>query len=63
VVLNDSDKLQSFSHTINRLRRSDLVKGQINTTNIDKLSQSDDGGSSSDDKELGIWHDLAGKTL
>ena len=54
MVLNDSDKLQSSGHTINGLHQSDPVKGQIDTTNIDKLSQSDDGGSLNDNRELGI---------
>ena len=63
VVLNDSDKLRTSGHPIDRLRWSDPVEGRINTTNIDEPSRSDDDGSSSDDGELGIWRDSAGKTL
>jgi len=48
---------------IDRLRRSDPVEGRIDTTNIGEPSRSDDDGSLSDDGELGIWHDSAGKTL
>jgi len=39
------------------------VEGRIDTTNIGELSQSDNNGSLSDNGELGIWHDSAGKTL
>ena len=46
---------------INRLHQ--IVKGQINTTNIGKLSWSDNDGSLSDNKELGIWHNSISKTL
>ena len=48
---------------INRLCQSDPVKGQINITNISKLSWSDDDGSLSNNKELRIWHNLASMTL
>ena len=54
VVLNNSDKLQSSSHTINRLHQSDPVKGQINIININKPSWSDDSGLLSNNKEFGI---------
>ena len=54
VVLNDSNKLRTSGHPINRLRWSDLVEGRINTTNINKPSRSDDNGLLSDNGELGI---------
>ena len=63
MVLDYSDKLRNSSHLINRLRRSDLVEGQIDTTNIDKLSRSGDNGSLGDGRKLKIWYNLAGKTL
>ena len=63
VVLNNSNKLQSSSHPINRLYWSDPVKGQINTTNINKPSWSDDGELLSNNKKFRIQHNLVGKTL
>ena len=63
MVLNNSNKLQSSGYFINKLRQNNLVKGQINTTNINKPSQSDDGGLLSNNKEFRIWHNLIDKTL
>ena len=63
VVLNNSDELRIFSYFVNRLHWSDLVEGQINTTNINKLSWSNNDGLSSDNREFGIWRNLVGKTL
>ena len=63
VVQNKGDKLRTFSYTIDGLRWSDLVEGRTNTTNIDKLNWGDDDGLLSDNGELGIWHNLVGKTL
>jgi len=55
--------LWSSGHSINGLHQSDPVKGQINTTNINEPSQNDNNRSLSDNRELGIWHNSAGKTL
>jgi len=54
VVLDYSNKLQNSSYSINRLRQSDLIKGQINTTNINKLSRSSNDGLLGNGKELRI---------
>ena len=63
VVQNNGDKLRTSSYTIKGLRWSDLVEGQTNTTNIDELNRGDNDGLLSNDGELGIWHNLVGKTL
>ena len=54
MVLNNSNKLQSSSHPINKLYWSDPAKGQINTININKLSQSDDSRLLSNNREFRI---------
>ena len=54
VVLNNSNKLWTFSHPINRLHWSDPVEGQINITNINEPSQSNNNGLLSNNKQLGI---------
>ena len=63
MVLNNNNKLQSSGHPINGLRQSNPVKGQINTTNINKLSRSNNSGLLSNNRGLRIWYNLAGKTL